>query len=90
MAYYSNADQVADYFAQLRKNLPFDSKDFLTRDNMLLNAEQVIRSTPIMTIFYWDSVRIGDCDKCKWKFARHQKCSCCRRNRNMKDNFEEE
>lgn len=30
------------------------------------------------------------CDGCKWNGKRHQKCSCCRRNRNMKDNYKEE
>lgn len=27
------------------------------------------------------------CDGCTWKGVRHQKCSCCCRNQNMKDNF---
>lgn len=34
------------------------------------------------------------CAGCRWrpdgKNARHQKCSCCCRNKNMKDNFERE
>lgn len=25
---------------------------------------------------------------CRWYGTRHQKCSCCRRNWNMKDNYE--
>lgn len=29
------------------------------------------------------------CDDCRWK-GRHQKCSCCRRNHNIKDCYEEE
>lgn len=29
------------------------------------------------------------CDNCKWLGKRHQKCSCCRRNHGMKDNYEE-
>lgn len=37
-----------------------------------------------------DAAQIGDCDGCKWKQKRHQKCSCCRRNRHLKDNFEED
>jgi hypothetical protein len=28
------------------------------------------------------------CDNCKWLGKRHQKCSCCRRNNGMKDNYE--
>lgn len=34
-------------------------------------------------------VEIGNCEKCKWK-GRHQKCSCCRRNRYIKDCYETE
>lgn len=30
------------------------------------------------------------CDGCYWRNRRYQKCSCCRRNRNMKDNYKEE
>lgn len=29
------------------------------------------------------------CGNCKWLGKRHQKCSCCRRNHGMKDNYEE-
>lgn len=29
------------------------------------------------------------CGNCKWLGERHQKCSCCRRNHGMKDNYEE-
>lgn len=28
------------------------------------------------------------CDNCKWLGKRHQKCSCCRRNHGIKDNYE--
>lgn len=28
------------------------------------------------------------CERCRWK-GRKQKCACCRRNRHMKDNYEE-
>jgi len=28
------------------------------------------------------------CENCYWKaIKRHQKCSCCRRNANLKDNY---
>lgn len=45
-----------------------------------VDAESVIRC--------WDS-ECNTCDGCKWNGKRHQKCSCCRRNRNMKDNYKE-
>ena len=32
---------------------------------------------------------VVSCDGCRWKeIGRQQKCSCCRRNRHMKDNYE--
>lgn len=30
------------------------------------------------------------CDTCKWHNKRHQKCSCCRENENLKSNYEPE
>lgn len=35
-----------------------------------------------------DDLRKMSCGDCKWKGKRHQKCSCCIRNNNMKDNYE--
>ena len=36
-----------------------------------------------------DAVEVGSCDGCHWKeIGRQQKCSCCRRNRYLKDNYE--
>ena len=32
---------------------------------------------------------LDTCDGCKWR-GRHQKCSCCRRNRSLKDCYEED
>lgn len=29
------------------------------------------------------------CNGCRWR-GRHQKCSCCRRNRSMRDSYEEQ
>ena len=36
-----------------------------------------------------EKVQKAFCDKCRWR-TRYQKCSCCRRNRKMRDNYEEE
>lgn len=36
-----------------------------------------------------EKVQKAFCDKCRWR-TRYQKCTCCRRNRNMRDNYEEE
>lgn len=36
-----------------------------------------------------DAVEVGSCDGCYWKeIGRQQKCSCCRRNRYLKDCYE--
>jgi hypothetical protein len=36
-----------------------------------------------------DAVEVGNCDGCCWKeIGRQQKCSCCRRNRYLKDCYE--
>lgn len=32
--------------------------------------------------------KMESCERCKWQ-GRHQKCSCCRRNRYLKDCYEE-
>ena len=90
MPLYINAGQAADFFAKLRRELSKDSKDFFTRDEMLLNVEQLLRMEYPKTMFGWDALQISECDGCKWNGKRHQKCSCCRRNRNMKDNYKEE
>lgn len=42
---------------------------------------------------WWSEAALNDlkrmsCTDCKWKDQRHQKCSCCIRNRKMKDNYE--
>lgn len=90
MPLYINAEQAADFFAARRKNLPHDVADFQTRDELLLNVEQLLRTEYPKTMFVWDALKISECDGCKWNGKRHQKCSCCRRNRNMKDNYKEE
>jgi hypothetical protein len=58
-------------------------------DRMLLAMEQLIRFAAGSPSLSWDSVKIGECDGCKWR-DRHQKCACCRRNRGLKENYEEE
>ena len=35
-----------------------------------------------------DDLRKMSCTDCKWKGNRYQKCTCCIRNGNMKDNYE--
>ena len=46
---------------------------------------EITRKLAVMGIHFDDS---GDCTGCRWK-DRPQKCSCCRRNQNLKDCYEE-
>lgn len=87
MAWYISADQLAEHIAGLVAGMKFEQYPYLSV-KVLQNLEDLVRKEP--NTFRWDSVYIGDCGDCKWKFVRHQKCSCCRRNRNLKDNFEED
>lgn len=41
----------------------------------------------ILIPILFDYVEIGNCDGCVWKGLRHQRCSCCRRNRFLKDGY---
>lgn len=46
MAEYIDREAMAKFISQVRMRLPHESKDFFTRDEMLLNFEQYIRITP--------------------------------------------
>ena len=51
---------------------------------MLRQIRQFIHIAPAV-----DAVEVGSCDGCHWKeIERQQRCSCCRRNRHLKDNYE--
>lgn len=47
-------------------------------------AFSAIRALPAASV-----VQVGDCEDCVWLNTRHKKCSCCRRNRHLTDNYEE-
>lgn len=47
-------------------------------------AFSAIRALPAASV-----VQIGDCKGCVWLNTRHRKCSCCRRNQYIKDNYKE-
>lgn len=47
--------------------------------------EEITHKLAVMGIHFDDS---EDCTGCRWK-DRPQKCSCCRRNQNLKDCYEE-
>lgn len=35
-----------------------------------------------------EDIEKQNCAGCVWKSKRHQKCSCCKRNYDLKDNYE--
>ena len=86
MALYLKTQDLIDYFRSLRTNRKINSSPYM--DNALLNIQQLLEIDQYNHCIF-DYVEIGNCEKCKWK-NRHQKCSCCRRNRYIKDSYQED
>ena len=60
MAEYINKKDLIDFIKDTRQRLPHDSKDFFTRDNMLLNFEQIV--SQMHTADVVEVVRCKDCE----------------------------
>ena len=86
MALYLKVPDLIDYFKKLRMNREVNISPYM--DNALLNIQQLLEYHQHNPCIF-DYVEIGNCKNCKW-MGRHQKCSCCRRNRYIKDCYEEE
>ena len=86
MPYYINADHLAEYISVLMRGGNFE-RGVYTADEVLRELKRRICNKP--QIFGMDSIPIGECNGCRWWQTRYQKCSCCRRNRGLKDNYEE-
>lgn len=86
MPKYVKVDDLLEYLDHLRKNRQITDSPY--KDQCLLNLRQLVDLNSWNPILF-DFVEIGGCEKCRWR-ERHQKCACCRRNRHMKDCFEEE
>lgn len=56
-------------------------------DTALLNIQQLLESQ-MYSPFFADYIQVDGCDTCRWK-NRHRKCSYCRRNKHLKDCYEE-
>ena len=81
---YVNTDQMIEFLREVRKNQRISPE----MDVALLNLQQLLeiqRWNPCI----FDGFMIGGCETCEWE-NRPQKCSCCRRNRHIKDCYEEE
>ena len=78
MSEYIDKEALAKFLANTRKRLPHDSKDFFTRDEMLLNFEQIVRATPAADVEpvkhgRWIGKRLDNfkkyqvtCSECGW------------------------
>lgn len=84
MAFYLKTQDLIDYFRALRMNRKINVSPHM--DNALLNIQQLLEIDQYNPCIF-DRIEIGDCEKCKWK-NRPQKCSCCKRNRHIKDCYE--
>lgn len=56
---YINKKELIDFIKDTRQRLSHDSKDFFTRDNMLLNFEQIASQMPTADVV--EVVRCKDC-----------------------------
>lgn len=82
---YVSLPHIIKWLRAVRKNRGVNTSPYM--DSALLNIQQMLEmdaTNPIIA----DSFFIGGCRSCKWR-DRPQKCSCCRRNRHIKDCWEE-
>lgn len=85
MSLYVNYDHLIEYLLGVRNNRDVNKSPYM--DSALWNVQRLLERD-IRNFILFDCVEIGDCDNCRWK-NRKQKCSCCRRNRYIKDCYEE-
>lgn len=85
MSRYVNFDNIVEYLRVIRMNSKINDSPYMV--NALLNLQQLI-DRDVYNPCIFDVVDIGGCDECYWK-NRYQKCSCCRRNRKLKDCYKE-
>lgn len=76
MTEYIEKESLAKFISQVRRVLPHESKDFFTRDEMLLNFEQYVINTP--------SADVAPVKQGRWKYEQatintlaRVKCSIC-------------
>lgn len=87
MVEYVNVEHLIECLRQVRLNRKANDSPYM--DSALLNLIQLLEGNFIVNNpLLADSIAIGGCDACENK-RKHQKCSCCRRNRYLKDNFKE-
>lgn len=83
---YVNLPKLVEYLRKVRQNRGVNTSPYM--DSALLHVQELLEKAACDPI-KCDSITIGGCLSCKWS-GRTQKCSCCRRNRYIKDCWEEE
>ncbi len=75
MAEYIDKKDLIEFIRNTRQRLPHESKDFFTRDNMLLNFEQYVGFIPPSDV---TEVRHGKWEKSTRPYSYYQyKCNVC-------------
>ena len=59
MAEYIERGKLVEFLKQVRRDLPHDSKDFFTRDEMILNLQQFVESKSFVPSEDVEPVRRG-------------------------------
>ena len=74
MSDYIKRDALVNFIKSVRQKLSKESKDFFTRDEMLLNFEQYINCTPAAPVRREVHAAWKKCSLCGWIFY---KCTAC-------------
>lgn len=84
MSVYVNADHIVECINAARQNPQFNDSPSVDRA-LLMVLEFVLNASrnPFLT----NSFTVGDCYDCIYKGERHQKCTCCRENPNLKSRY---
>ena len=75
--------EVPDTTRAAFRNIVFSHDDKMMLSGIAADSEEIERHDVIKFR------EIKDCDGCRWR-DRPQKCSCCRRNADIKDCYEKE
>lgn len=84
MILYVNSRHLTEYLSNVRNNRDINTSPYM--DSALMKVQSLLERD-IQNPIIFDYIKIGGCDDCKWK-NRKQKCTCCRRNRYIKDCYE--
>lgn len=78
MAEYIDRGKLVEFLKRVRRDLPHDSKDFFTRDEMILNFQQFVESKSFVPAADVQPVKHG-----QWITSEittdsgYTSCSCC-------------